>query len=136
VWRDYFRNGHIIGLDLERVDIDDQTSSIHTYQGDQRDLNLLDRIRAERAPEGFDVIIDDASHVAEYTKISFWHLFDNHLKSGGIYVIEDWRVGYWEAWPDGAKYESPGQTQAAPAFFWKRKKTNRYTPVTAMAWWA
>jgi hypothetical protein len=34
----------------------------------------LDRIAGERAPDCFDIIIDDASHIAEFTKISFWHL--------------------------------------------------------------
>jgi hypothetical protein len=28
-------------------------------------------------------------------------LFDNHLKPGGLYVIEDWGTGYWDDWPDG-----------------------------------
>jgi hypothetical protein len=114
LWRDYFQNGKIVGLDLEHVEIDDPTGRISVYQGDQRDLALLDRIAAECGPDGFDIIIDDASHIAEFTKISFWHLFDNHLKPGGSYVIEDWRVGYSESWPDGAKYRWPNPTQARP----------------------
>lgn len=96
-WRDFFRNGQIVGLDLDPVSIDDPTGRIVTYQGDQADLALLDRIAHERAPGGFDIIIDDASHIAALTKISFWHLFDNHLKPGGYYVIEDWRVSYSDA---------------------------------------
>src|SRR5271165_182452 len=106
-WRDFFPNSQIVGLDLDPVAIDDPTGRIITYQGDQTDLGLLDRIAKECAPDGFDIIIDDASHIAALTKISFWHLFDNHLKRGGYYVIEDWRVSYWEASPDGAKYEWP-----------------------------
>ena len=94
-WRDFFRNGQIIGLDLDPASVDDPTGRIVTYQGDQADLALLDRIARERAPGGFDIIIDDASHIAALTKISFWHLFDNHLKPGGFYVIEDWRVSYF-----------------------------------------
>ncbi|MBV8738459.1 MAG: hypothetical protein JO007_14600 [Alphaproteobacteria bacterium] len=77
------------------------------WRTENRLLALLDRIASEYAPDGFDIIIDDASHIAKLTKISFWHLFDNHLKPGGYYVIEDWRVSYWEASPDGAKYEWP-----------------------------
>jgi hypothetical protein len=110
-WKDYFPHGQIVGLDLDHVEIDDPTERISTYQGDQRDLLLLDRIARECAPDGFDIIIDDASHIAEFTKISFWHLFDNHLKPGGYYVIEDWRVSYSETWPDGAKYEWPSPIQ-------------------------
>src|SRR5262245_1872387 len=71
-WRDFFRYGQIIGLDLDSVDIDDPTGRIITYQGDQTDLALLDRIASDCAPNGFDVIIDDASHIAALTKISFW----------------------------------------------------------------
>ena len=53
------------------------------------------------APEGFDIIIDDASHFGDLTKIAFWHLLDNHLKPSGLYVIEDWGTGYWSDWPGG-----------------------------------
>jgi hypothetical protein len=116
-WRDFFRNGQIIGLDLDRVDIDDPTGRIITYQGDQTDFALLDRIASKCAPGGFDIIIDDASHIAALTKISFWHLFDNHLKPGGYYVIEDWRVSYWEAAVDGARYEWPKPREARPPQF-------------------
>lgn len=114
LWRDFFQYGHIVGLDLNHVAIDDPTGRISVYQGDQRDLRLLDRIATECAPDGFDIIIDDASHIAEFTKISFWHLFDNYLKPGGHYVIEDWRVAYSELWPDGAKYKQPNPTQPSP----------------------
>jgi spermidine synthase len=52
-------------------------------------------VARKTAPEGFDIIIDDASHFGDLTKIAFWHLFDNHLKPSGLYVIEDWGTGYW-----------------------------------------
>ena len=71
------------------------------FAGDQADTALLSRIAAEVAPEGFDLIIDDCSHIGALTKTSFWHLFDRHLKPGAIYVIEDWATGYWDWWPDG-----------------------------------
>ncbi len=107
MWRDYFAKGTIAGLDVNHVEINDPSGRIRVYQGDQRDRLLLDAIAAECAPEGFDIIIDDASHIGEFTKASFWHLFDRHLKPGGLYVIEDWRVGYWGAWPDGRSYRKP-----------------------------
>lgn len=104
LWRDYFTRGLIIGLDVNRVDVDDSTGRIRVYQGFQQDLGLLDKIRSESAPKGFDVIIDDASHMGNLTKASFLHLFEKHLKPGGIYVIEDWGTGYWADWPDGSSY--------------------------------
>lgn len=107
LWRDYFARGLIAGLDLNPVEIDDASGRIRFYQGQQQDTELLDCIARETAPDGFDIIIDDCSHIGELTRVSFWHLFDNHLKRGGMYVIEDWGTGYWESWPDGVAYRQP-----------------------------
>lgn len=104
LWRDYFERGVIAGLDLNPAPIEDPTGRIRIYQGGQQDTELLDRIARECAPEGFDVIIDDCSHVGELARVSFWHLFEHHLKPGGLYVIEDWGTGYWDFWPDGVRY--------------------------------
>lgn len=43
----------------------------------------------------FDVIIDDGSHRVNETRNTYNKLFPR-LKSGGMYIIEDWGVGYWE----------------------------------------
>lgn len=104
LWRDYFERGVIVGLDLNPLEIDDPTGRIRFYQGGQQDTALLDRLARECAPEGFDVIIDDCSHVGDLARVSFWHLFEHHLKPGGLYVIEDWGTGYWDFWPDGVRY--------------------------------
>jgi SAM-dependent methyltransferase len=106
LWRDYFKRGVIAGLDIEPVALDDPTGRIHIYQGAQQDTALLDRIAREVAPDGFDIIIDDCSHIGVLTRASFWHLFEQHLKRGGLYVIEDWGTGYWETWVDGARYKA------------------------------
>jgi SAM-dependent methyltransferase len=104
LWRDYFERGVIAGLDLKPAHVEDTTGRIRLYQGGQQDTKLLDRIARECAPEGFDVIIDDCSHVGSLARVSFWHLFEHHLKPGGLYVIEDWGTGYWDSWPDGVRY--------------------------------
>jgi len=67
-------------------------------------------VRSETAPEGFDIIIDDCSHIGEFTAVSFWHLFDRHLKPGGLYVIEDWGTGYMRGTPDGRACVPPGRS--------------------------
>ncbi len=113
LWRDYFERGIIAGLDLDPIPPDDSSGRIRTYRGSQDDTALLDRIAAECAPDGFDIIIDDCSHIGELTKITFWHLFERHLKPGGMYVIEDWGTGYWRRWIDGAAYRPPSTGQAA-----------------------
>jgi hypothetical protein len=104
LWQEYFWNGTIVGLDLRPVTINDPMERIFVYQGAQQDTALLSRIAQERASDGFDIIIDDASHIADLTRISFWHLFDNHLKPGGLHVVEDWGTGYWSDWADGMTY--------------------------------
>jgi len=109
LWRDYFERGLIVGLDIEPVQLEDPAGRIRTYQGLQQDTELLDRIARENAPAGFDIIIDDCAHIGVLARASFWHLFDNHLKSGGVYVIEDWGTGYWDKWLDGVGYGRRGK---------------------------
>jgi len=103
LWKEYFKQGKIIGIDFKLQDNIDE-ERIKTYEGRQEDTDFLDKISNINAPEGYDIIIDDCSHYGNLTKASFWHLFNNHLKSGGIYVIEDWGTGYWDMWPDGKCY--------------------------------
>ena len=101
LWRDYFPLGTIVGIDISLPKEFKPTERIHIYEGSQADPKFLSRVANETAPDGFDIIIDDASHIGELTKIAFWHLFDNYLKPNGLYVIEDWGTGYWDNWPDG-----------------------------------
>lgn len=101
LWRDYFPLGTIVGIDKKLPKDFKPTERIHMYEGSQADPKFLSRVANEVAPDGFDIIIDDASHMGALTKISFWHLFDNHLKPNGLYVIEDWGTGYWDHWHDG-----------------------------------
>ena len=114
LWRDYFPKGIIVGIDknLSRLTPDhDLKERIQLFQGNQADTSFLAQVARQTAPEGFDIIIDDASHDAEPTRICFWHLFDNHLRPGGLYVIEDWTTGYWDDWPDGKRVRPPSKTE-------------------------
>ena len=111
LWNDYFDKCNIVGLDLNKVDFTDYLPNMNVYQGSQTDFKLLDKIRQNHALNGFDIIIDDCSHIGQLTKKTFWHLFDNHLKDGGIYAIEDWGTGYWSSWPDGHKYSNKGKNK-------------------------
>lgn len=104
MWRDYFVSGPVVGLDLDQVEVPDASGRIKTYVGGQDDPDLLDRIRAECAPEGFDLIIDDCAHIGSLASASFWHLYPRHLRPGGIYVVEDWGTGYWDSWSDGRHF--------------------------------
>lgn len=102
MWRDAFPLATIVGVDLNppRVDLGPR---VHMFAGDQADSELLDRIAAQHAPSGFDVIIDDASHIGPVTARSLKALYERHLRSGGLYIIEDWGTGYVPGWPDGGE---------------------------------
>jgi len=105
LWEEFFPKGSIIGVDCNRGDR--SYGRITEYGGQQQDIELLSRIAAAHAPDGFDIIIDDCSHVGSLTRTSFIHLFYKHLKSGGLYSVEDWGVSYeggsWEGEPYAGK---------------------------------
>jgi hypothetical protein len=106
LWRDYFPKGRITGIDLRVPPGLEGEERIAAFSGDQADTAFLSGVAQKAAPEGFDVIIDDASHLGALTRTAFWHLFDRHLRPGGLYVIEDWGTGYWDGWPDGRAAEA------------------------------
>jgi hypothetical protein len=105
LWRDYFPRGVIIGIDLKLPESFVPGERIQVFEGSQADTRFLSEVATKAAPDGFDVIIDDASHIGELTKTTFWHLFDHHLKPGGLYAIEDWGTGYLNDFPDGKKFD-------------------------------
>lgn len=106
LWRDYFRLGIIVGIDIKLPERFLPGERIQIFKGSQADEEFLSEVASKTAPEGFDIIIDDASHIGALTKTAFWHLFDNHLKPGGLYVIEDWGTGYLDDFPDGKRLDS------------------------------
>ncbi|WP_288948404.1 class I SAM-dependent methyltransferase [uncultured Paracoccus sp.] len=112
-WESWLPNAEITGLDITQCPAHFESGRVRCYVGEQQDKALLDRVAAERAPKGFDVIIDDAAHVGQLARICFWHLFENHLKPGGFYFVEDWGTGYWPQYPDGKHY-SPKPVALSP----------------------
>src|SRR5947207_5932699 len=105
LWRDYFPRGIIVGIDLELPESFILGERIQLFKGSQADTQFLSQVATSTAPEGFDIIIDDASHNGELTKTTFWHLFHHHLKPGGLYAIEDWGTGYLGDFPDGKRFD-------------------------------
>jgi demethylmacrocin O-methyltransferase len=92
IWQDYFKNGTIVGLDLNIPDLSTyNTDRIEMFLGSQTDIKLLTVI-GEKYKQ-FDIIIDDCSHISKNTKISFDCLLP-YVKSGGVYIIEDWQIDF------------------------------------------
>lgn len=138
LWRDYFPSATIVGIDIKPPEEFKPSERVHVFAGDQTDAEFLSRVANQMAPAGFDIIIDDASHLGESSKIAFWHLFDNHLKPRGLYVIEDWGCGYYPDWHDGGSldledYFKPGRW--TERLWWKvAGKLGRKTPLRSHAY--
>lgn len=95
LWKDYFLNANILGVDIQNL-ITDNFKNIFDERcfleiGSQDDTTFLEKINSMYG--AFNIIIDDASHLASKTIKSFEYLFPL-LKKGGIYVIEDLGVFY------------------------------------------
>jgi hypothetical protein len=87
MWQEYFPDAEIYGLDI-RPDILVNEERIRSFQCDQGDEGSLRRA-AEWAGSGFDLVIDDGSHMAEHQVLTASVLIPLLLEPDGIYVIED-----------------------------------------------
>lgn len=87
MWREYFSQAKIIGFDINDFSASPPLNNVKIIRGDMSKKTDLDLLIPE-CPEGFDVIIDDASHASHHQQIALGYLF-KHLKPGGLYFIED-----------------------------------------------
>ena len=90
IWREYFTNANICGIDIDKKDFKIDNTEI--LQGDQSDKNFLKTLIDKY--KNFDIIIDDGSHQAKHINTSFKFLFP-YLNNNGIYVIEDLQTSYF-----------------------------------------
>lgn len=89
MWRDYFTQGTIVGLDLYPKSITEDRISVE--QGAQGDPRVLHRLGKTYGP--FDIVIDDGSHVVDDI-LQSWVILWEYVKDGGVYVIEDLGTAY------------------------------------------
>lgn len=95
MWRDYFQNGTIVGLDINfdkcRIDLTQkENKNVFLYTCDQSKHRKLVECVCEMRKK-YDIIIDDGSHDSSHQQISMITLWP-WLKFGGTYVIEDLHV--------------------------------------------
>jgi cephalosporin hydroxylase len=104
-WYELFGPRKHIALDIEAptdtsyfrryVESRGLDGQIKTYwQTDQKDKARLRTIVETEFDGPLDLVIDDASHLYRQTRASFETLFPL-LRSGGLYIIEDWAWGHW-----------------------------------------
>tara|TARA_Y100000592_G_C5422770_1_gene294075 strand:+ start:284 stop:1144 length:861 start_codon:yes stop_codon:yes gene_type:complete len=96
MWRDYFPAATLLMCDIQYdsrvVSYCRSTRQNFTlFQGDQSDPGFADTMTnwLQDNHQGLlDIVIDDASHL-QYDMIKSLALFYPHMKSGGVYIIED-----------------------------------------------
>ena len=101
MWKQYFYNSHILGIDISPSCKIYEENNIGIEIGSQTDEEFLKHITNKYG--AFDIILDDGSHMCSDVIYSFEHLFES-VKSGGIYVIEDVCTSYWELY-EGGRYK-------------------------------
>ncbi|AJD82083.1 methyltransferase [Mycobacterium phage Cosmo] len=104
MWRNYFRHdlSWIVGVDIDLSNIEVGTvipigPKVWLDLGDHRGVWLHEGDQVASAETfgsfGFDLVVDDASHISSKTIASFdawWPL----VKPGGLYVVEDTHCSY------------------------------------------
>lgn len=82
MWRDYYAEAiAIYGIDINKPPT---IFGCRTFKEDATNPKLWQQFW----PLGFDIIIDDGSHLCSHQRITFEHAW-KCLKPGGFYIIED-----------------------------------------------
>ena len=89
VWRDFFPNAEVIGVDIDDNILFDEYR-IKTYKCDQLKIESIKNFISESSleKECLDIVIDDGLHTFEAGK-SFFEGTIDLLRPDGIYIIED-----------------------------------------------
>jgi len=89
VWRDYFPNALILGVDIDK-DILFQEKRIKTYYCDQTNKKSIRKFCnvSNLKLKSIDIIIDDGLHEF-FAGISFFESMFKYLSTDGFYIIED-----------------------------------------------
>jgi hypothetical protein len=90
MWKEYFPKGQIFCMDINE---EIETDRGIVYRGDQ--TNIEDLQRMVNLIGECEIIIDDGSHIPQHQIDTFNFLFENMLKNGGVYIIEDIECNYW-----------------------------------------
>ena len=91
VWREYFTKANISGVDINPASAHQDTPGCIVEICSQDDVAKLDEI--SQKARGWDIIVDDASHLNVLTAESFKILW-KHVRPKGMYIIEDLMVSY------------------------------------------
>ncbi len=109
-WRDLFAHAEIYGADIDRRVLFTE-NRIQTHYCDQRDAEAIRSMWAQPALwTPFDIVVDDGLHVFD-ANVSFLTGSLEHVRPGGLYVVEDIRgidLDHWRAYMREHQRRYPG----------------------------
>lgn len=103
MWKDYFQNSLIYGLDINSDYLINE-DRIRSFCGDQSNQSTIETIIEETG--NFDIIVDDGSHFGNDQIASFTYLWP-YLNAGGLYFIEDLWLAFSLKWGIGNSRINP-----------------------------
>ncbi len=109
MWAEYFNKSKITGADLFEKHIK-LPKRVQTIRLDQSNPEELDRLG--NSIGGFDIIIDDGSHISSHVILTFQTLW-KYLNNNGLYIIEDTQTSYWTKL---GGYDNPNENRATTFF--------------------
>lgn len=89
MWQTLFPDGLVVGVDVTDAPPRSWPAGTHKVVASQDDPGLPATLRG--IADGFDLVVDDATHAGALTRRTFellWPL----VAPGGWYVIEDWMI--------------------------------------------
>lgn len=90
MWKEFFPNSKVHVMDIN-YEFEDEIGVV--IKGDQSNINDLRNVG--NICGHLDLVVDDGSHHPEHQIKTFEFLFNNNLKMGGLYIIEDIECSYW-----------------------------------------
>jgi hypothetical protein len=91
IWEKYFPRAKIFAIDIDEKCKQYESDRTKIFIGDQADKFFLRNVKAQ-LPQ-IDIIIDDGGHRAEQQINTFEEMY-YHLKTTGVYLIEDIELNY------------------------------------------
>jgi hypothetical protein len=104
LWEEYFIKAELHFIDVSLNAVKYHSTRSHYHIARQEDADDLQKFIQEAGTD-FDVIIDDGGHAMNQQITSFIHLFP-HVKSQGIYIIEDLHTSYWNCLGGGNRNQT------------------------------
>jgi hypothetical protein len=90
MWEEFFGSPTVVGVDIEPKK-QYESLNIKTMIADQSDPTQL--LKCLEVCSEYDIIVDDGGHTMQQQLVTIATLFP-HLKSGGLYVLEDLHTSF------------------------------------------